>query len=91
MIVVTTMTTRRNDFDCFCFLLGVGPKFLMDSSGMFRGGPEGLTVSDPESGVFSTHELENMGCDDEDDEYSSKNPCFHAVIDYHNVKLMILF
>ena len=39
---------------------------------MFRGGPEGLTVSDPESGVFSTHELENMGCDDEDDEYSSE-------------------
>ena len=38
---------------------------------MFRGGPEGLTVSDPESGVFSTHELENMGCED-DDEYSSK-------------------
>ena len=48
----------------------------MDSSGMFRGGPEGLTVSDPESGVFSTHELENMGCDDEDDEYSSKKIFF---------------
>ena len=54
------------------FLKGGNAKFVMDSSGMFRGGPDGLTVSDPESGVFSTHELENMGCDDDDDEYSSK-------------------